>query len=194
MLQLLKKPAAYFKVQQEVDEVLGQGKITVNQLKDLKYVDAVLRETLRLTPTAPAFSRSIRDDNPNDVEELLGGQYAIRRDDKILCLITKTQRDPKVYGEDANEFRPERMLEENFQRLPKAAWKPFGNGLRSCIVSKLLGIIRPFRHTLKLFPTLSGESFCVARSPNGFGHDLPKLQYFSGRPRVPNEGQTVVDH
>ena len=111
MLNLLKNPDAYFKAQQEVDEVLGRGKMTVDHLKSLKYIDAVLRETLRLTPTAPAFSRSIRDDNPNEVEELLGGKYAIRRDDKVLCLLAKAQRDPKVYGDDANEFKPERMTE-----------------------------------------------------------------------------------
>jgi cytochrome P450/NADPH-cytochrome P450 reductase len=133
MLNLLKNPETYFKAQQEVDEVLGRGKMTVEHLKDLKYINAVLRETLRLHPTAPAFSRSIRNDNPNDVEELLGGKYAIRRDDKVLCLIAKSQRDPKVYGDDANKFNPERMLEDNFQRLPKGAWKPFGTGVRACI-------------------------------------------------------------
>ena len=133
MLYLLKNPATYFAARDEVDKVLGRGKMTVEHLKDLHYINAVLRETLRLSPTAPAFARSIRNDNPNDVEPLLGGKYAIRRDDKVLCLITKAQRDPKVYGEDANEFKPERMLEDNFQRLPKGAWKPFGNGVRACI-------------------------------------------------------------
>lgn len=95
-LFLLKNPSAYFKAQAEVDRVIGRGKMGPNHLKDLKYIDAVLRETLRLCPTAPAFVRSIRKDNPNDVEELAGGKYAIHRDDKVLCIITKAQRDPDV--------------------------------------------------------------------------------------------------
>ncbi|TKA70755.1 hypothetical protein B0A55_08835 [Friedmanniomyces simplex] len=130
---LLKSSEAYFKAQQEIDRVLGRNKLKPEHLKDLKYIDAVLRETLRLNPTVPAFIRSIRKDNQNDVEALGGGEYAIRRDDRVLCLISKCQRDPKVYGEDANEFRPERMLDENFQRLPKGAWKGFGTGIRACI-------------------------------------------------------------
>ncbi|KXL43553.1 hypothetical protein M433DRAFT_155711 [Acidomyces richmondensis BFW] len=132
-LNLLKNPESYFKAQQEVDRVIGRGRMKTEHLKDLKYINAVLRETLRLTPTAPGFSRSIRRDNPNDVEQLAGGKYAINRDDKVLCMITKCQRDPKVYGEDANEFKPERMLDENFNKLPKSAWRPFGTGVRACI-------------------------------------------------------------
>ena len=50
-----------------------------------------------------------------------------------MCLISKCHRDPKVYGDSANEFVPERMLDEDFQRLPKGAWKPFGTGVRACI-------------------------------------------------------------
>lgn len=108
-----------------MDRVIGQGnRMTVEHLKELRYINAVLRETIRLCPTVPQFTRSIRRDNSNDFEYLAGGQYAVSRNDKILCLVSKSQRDPKVYGEDANEFRPERMLDENFLRLPKAAWKP----------------------------------------------------------------------
>ncbi|KAK4888228.1 hypothetical protein LTR27_012838 [Elasticomyces elasticus] len=132
-LNLLKNPDAYFKAQQEVDRVVGRNKMKAEHLKQLKYIDAVLRETLRLTPTVPAFVRSIRKDNPHDVEELAGGKYAVHRDDPVLCLISKCHRDPKVYGENANEFRPERMLEENFKKLPGGAWKPFGTGVRACI-------------------------------------------------------------
>ncbi|KAK1915853.1 hypothetical protein P3342_003668 [Pyrenophora teres f. teres] len=45
-------------------------------------------------------------------------------------------RDPAVYGEDAEEFRPERMLDDEFERRNKEfpnCWKPFGNGMRACI-------------------------------------------------------------
>lgn len=45
-------------------------------------------------------------------------------------------RDPAAYGEDAEEFRPERMLDEEFERRNKEfpnCWKPFGNGMRACI-------------------------------------------------------------
>lgn len=40
---------------------------------------------------------------------------------------------PQSIGDDADGFRPERMLDENFQKFPPGAWKPFGNGKRGCI-------------------------------------------------------------
>jgi len=42
-------------------------------------------------------------------------------------------RDPKVWGEDVEAFRPERFAQENASHLPPNAWKPFGNGARACI-------------------------------------------------------------
>ena len=35
----------------------------------------------------------------------------------------KVHRDPRIYGENADNFIPERMLDENFKRLPRNAWK-----------------------------------------------------------------------
>lgn len=85
----------------------------------MKYITAVLRETLRLTPTAPAITRAVRDENKEDPPTLGKGEYALERDWPILCLLGKIMKDPKIYGEDANEFRPERMLDEEFEKLPK---------------------------------------------------------------------------
>jgi cytochrome P450/NADPH-cytochrome P450 reductase len=51
-------------------------------------------------------------------------------------VLPKLQRDPVVFGEDNEEFRPERMLDEEFNRRNKEFpnnWKPFGNGMRGCI-------------------------------------------------------------
>ena len=130
---MLKNPAAYRNAQQEVDRVVGKGKLRVEHLKDLAYINAVLRETLRLTPTVPAFARRIRPESTETSPTLGKGQYAMEKDSTVLCLISKVHRDPKVYGEDANSFRPERMMDGNFEKLPKSAWKPFGTGLRACI-------------------------------------------------------------
>ncbi|KAF2706929.1 cytochrome P450 [Pleomassaria siparia CBS 279.74] len=127
---LLKNPEAYKKAQQEVDDVIGKNPITVEHLSNIPYLNAVLRESLRLSPTAPAVSLHAKEDTT------LGGKYHITKDTPIVALFGKVHRDPLVYGEDNEAFRPERMLDEEFNRrnteFPNC-WKPFGNGMRGCI-------------------------------------------------------------
>ncbi|POR33668.1 Bifunctional P450/NADPH-P450 reductase [Tolypocladium paradoxum] len=127
---LLENPSAYQKVQQEVDQVIGRGKVTVGHLAKLPYLAAVLREVLRISATIPYFTVEPYEDT------LLAGKYLVRKGEPITALIARAHVDPVVYGEDANEFKPERMLEDSFERLNKEfpnCWKPFGNGRRACI-------------------------------------------------------------
>lgn len=128
--QLLKHPEAYQKAQREVDEVVGKGAITVEHLSRLPYLNGVLRETLRVNSTIPLFTVEAFEDT------LLAGKYPVQKGETIINLLAKSHVDPLVYGDDANEFRPERMLDEPFNRLNTEfpnAWKPFGNGMRACI-------------------------------------------------------------
>ncbi|KAF2468655.1 cytochrome P450 [Lindgomyces ingoldianus] len=127
---LLKNPSAYDTVQQEVDEVIGKNPITVEHLSKLPYLNAVLRETLRLSPTAPSIGLQAKEDTT------IAGKYHVSKGTPIIALFSKIHRDPVVYGEDNEEFRPERMLDAEFDRLNKEfpnCWKPFGNGMRACI-------------------------------------------------------------
>ncbi|EON61408.1 bifunctional P-450:NADPH-P450 reductase [Coniosporium apollinis CBS 100218] len=127
---LLKNPLAYQKAQEEVDRVIGNGPITVDHMSKIPYITAILRETLRLCPTAPAFA--IQAHKP----EIIGGKYQVEKGEPVIALLTKVHRDPVAYGEDADEWKPERMLDEEFDRRNKEypnCWKPFGNGSRACI-------------------------------------------------------------
>ncbi|CAF0767035.1 unnamed protein product [Adineta steineri] len=84
---LLKNPHALQKAQAEVDLY---NEITVDTLSKLKYIDAVLKETLRLQPTAPGFSL---ESKIGDI--MLPGGYIVDKDDMILVLLSGLHRDPK---------------------------------------------------------------------------------------------------
>nr|POE52309.1 bifunctional cytochrome p450/nadph--p450 reductase [Quercus suber] len=117
----------YQKAREEVDNVIGTGAVTVDHMSQLPYLTACLRETLRLHPTAPAFGVSAKED------DVIGGKYAVKQGQAIVFILTKVHTDPAVYGPDAADFKPERMLDEPFSKLPQNSWKPFGNGVRGCI-------------------------------------------------------------
>ncbi|CAF1196954.1 unnamed protein product [Rotaria sp. Silwood1] len=121
---LLKNPHTLQKAQTEVDQY---GEITVDTLSKLKYIDAVLKETLRLQPTAPGFILQSKEDSV-----ILPGGYELHKDDSIIVVLHKLHRDPKVWDRP-EDFLPERMLNGGFENLPPNSWKPFGNGQRSCI-------------------------------------------------------------
>ncbi|KAF7300597.1 hypothetical protein HMN09_00944900 [Mycena chlorophos] len=134
---LLLNPRAYFAARKEVDSVVGSKRLAPEHLKELKYIEQCLREALRLYPTAPAFSRGVRpdrkDDGPVIITDRQGRHFEVPRGASWRCVITKSQRDPAVWGADCNEFVPERMADELFAALPRNAWKPFGTGMRACI-------------------------------------------------------------
>ncbi|KAG4439164.1 hypothetical protein IFR05_005363 [Cadophora sp. M221] len=129
---LLKNPGAYQTAQRQVDEVVGRGPITVDHMSKLPYIEACLRETLRLRPTAPAFTLQPLPDSPDEFTTL-SGKYQVKKGQPIIALLHSIHRDPAVFGADAEAFKPERMLDDPFSRLPNNSWKPFGNGMRGCI-------------------------------------------------------------
>lgn len=98
--------------------------------KQLPYLTAVLRETLRLSPTIPFFGIQAKEDT------IVGGKYFVKKGQPFGMLVAKIHLDPKVYGETVHDFIPERMLDQEFEKRNREfpdCWKPFGNGVRGCI-------------------------------------------------------------
>jgi cytochrome P450 / NADPH-cytochrome P450 reductase len=128
---LLHHPAVLAKAYAEVDQVLGTDPNvapTYEQVRQLRYVSQVLRETLRVHPTVPAFSV-----HPLEPEAVIGGKYLLTREHGAMIVTGALHRDPSVWGADADEFDPDHFSPEAEQQRPANAYKPFGNGQRACI-------------------------------------------------------------
>lgn len=122
--ELLKNPEALKAAQNEVDQVLGTERMTVEHVSKLPYISALIRETLRLHSTAPAFSVTPVSQDPADYPMHIGKMnYPVERDDRFVAVLSQIHRDPAVYGKDADDFRPERMFDEPYKKLPRNSWK-----------------------------------------------------------------------
>ncbi|RLV53419.1 cytochrome P450, partial [Aeromicrobium phragmitis] len=64
---------------------------------------------------------------------MLAGTYRMTPDDWALIILPLTHRDQRVWGEDADQFNPDRFLPQNSRGRAKNIYKPFGTGERACI-------------------------------------------------------------
>ncbi|KAK3986871.1 cytochrome P450 [Cladorrhinum sp. PSN332] len=124
---LLQHPEALQKCYAEVDAVLGDKPLKVEDIPKLKYLDAAIKETLRFLGPIPVINRHAKE------ATIIGGKYKISPDDVLVLNLKGLHHDPTVWGEDCDEFKPERFLDGGWDRLPPNCWKPFGSGVRSCI-------------------------------------------------------------
>jgi cytochrome P450 / NADPH-cytochrome P450 reductase len=124
---LLRHPHVLAQAYAEVDRILpGDTVPTYAHLSELDVIERVLKETLRLWPTAPAFTVAPY------AETVIGGRYRIKKDQTVSVLLSALHRDPKVWP-DPEAFDIDRFLPAAEAELPRHAYKPFGNGSRACI-------------------------------------------------------------
>ncbi|KAJ4955619.1 hypothetical protein NE237_012402 [Protea cynaroides] len=117
------------KAQLELDSHVGRDRhVEELDIKNLVYLHAIVKETLRLYPAAPLAL-------PHEaMEDCLVGGYHVPKGTKLLVNIWKLQRDPRVWL-DPDEFKPERFLTTNANvdvRGQQFEFIPFGSGVRSC--------------------------------------------------------------
>lgn len=122
---LLQQPEIMRRAQSIVDQVLGDRLPRYEDLTKLGYLDQILRETLRLWPTAPVFGVYAKHDTS------VGG-FPVKQGEKFMALLPTLHRDPKVWA-NPNQFDPDRFAPAVREQIPEHAWKPFGNGQRACI-------------------------------------------------------------
>lgn len=125
--ELMRNPGTMKKAQEEVRRVVGnKSKVEENDVRKMKYLGCVLKETLRLHPPVPLLiPRATRS------SVTLGG-YHVPAKTSVFVNAWAIQRDPEFW-ERPEEFVPERF--ENGQvdfRGQDFEFIPFGSGRRGC--------------------------------------------------------------
>ena len=124
---LLRNPAVLAQAYAEVDRVLpGDKRPDFADVAKLDVIERILKEALRLWPTAPSFSLAPFED------ETIGGRYVMRKDRPVNVFVPGLHRFPGVW-ENPEEFDIDRWLPEAEAARHPHAYKPFGNGARACI-------------------------------------------------------------
>jgi len=126
---LSRRPEAMERLKREVDEVVGEGRPGVEDVRELEFTEAVFKESMRLYPPGWAVGREPTE----DVE--IGG-FTIPEGAQVMLPPFRVHRDERWYNEPGR-FRPERWLdgggEGSDEELPRMAYFPFGGGPRICV-------------------------------------------------------------
>ncbi|KAJ8262289.1 hypothetical protein GJAV_G00164760 [Gymnothorax javanicus] len=120
-------PEEQKKVHEELQEVLGPSDrpITTDDLRRLRYLECVIKESLRLFPSVPFFARRICEDCSINGFKVPKGVNAV-------IIPYALHRDPRHFP-DPEVFRPDRFFPENSEGRSPFAYIPFSAGTRNCI-------------------------------------------------------------
>ena len=131
-------PEVQRRAQAEIDAVVCRNRLpTFTDTPYLPYVRAIMREILRWHPSVPLGTPHVAAE-----EDWYEGMY-IPKGTICVSNLWHCNHDRAVFGEDADEFRPERHLDEKGELLPgpfetyQAGHVSFGFGKRICVGKEL---------------------------------------------------------
>jgi cytochrome P450 len=113
------------RVRAEAAAVTGDGAVTPQHAAALAYTTMVLKETMRLYPSAPLLGRRA-------VEEDEIGGFRIPAGADVVVAPWLVHRHPGFWDQP-RRFDPERFTPEREKARHRYAWFPFGGGPRGCI-------------------------------------------------------------
>lgn len=154
MLYMILWPEIQTRVQDEIDSVVGSSRSpTLEDKASLIYTEATMLEIHRFCSLVPF---SVYHSATADTK--FAG-YKIPKDSVVLVNLRDAHHDKGYWGDPEN-FRPERWLEENGNKLIRhEAFMPFSTGKRACLGDSLA------KDTLFLFFTYLMQKFRVEKVP-----------------------------
>ncbi|KAG5669757.1 hypothetical protein PVAND_000051 [Polypedilum vanderplanki] len=117
------------KLRNEIKSVLEkhENKITYDAMMEMKYLQMVIDETLRMYPPVDNLIRIAKDDY-----QIPDTKLKIEKDTLLFIPVLAIQHDSNIY-ENPEKFDPERFNDEMKAERHPMAFLPFGQGNRNCI-------------------------------------------------------------
>ncbi|KAI9894092.1 MAG: hypothetical protein M1814_004862 [Vezdaea aestivalis] len=117
----------------DIDQAPGLLKSNPQLINQLPYILAIIKETLRLFPAAS----TVRGGGDDTMMTLDGETYPAFN--RMVWVVNHTMSRRQDLYPNPDEFIPERFMPapDNFQTVPKDAWRPFEKGPRACIGQEL---------------------------------------------------------
>lgn len=134
LLYICSDSETYRKVQNEIDR-LEDAAMSYSNIQHLPYLHAACQEAMRLSPSIvfPLPRRTTTD--------LEVGGYSIPRGTVIAASPGAQNRNPAVFGPDADYFQPQRWLDN--KGLAQKVMTFGGDGSRNCIGQNLAQVSTP---------------------------------------------------
>lgn len=130
LLLMAMHPKVEQRVIDELNTVFGdlsiESDLTMEQINKLVYLEQVIKETLRVYPVAPFILRHCTEDTQLS-------NFMIPKDTEVIVSVFTAHRRKDVWGEDADEFNPDRFSKEISAKRNPYAFMAFSNGPRNCI-------------------------------------------------------------
>ncbi|KAF8013634.1 hypothetical protein BT93_I1482 [Corymbia citriodora subsp. variegata] len=163
---LLNNPLSLKRAQDELDVQVGKHRqVEESDIKNLTYLQAVVKETLRLYPVLPLSVQR------EAMEDCIVAGFHVPAGTRLMVNLWKLLRDPRIWS-CASEFQPERFLTDHAHvdvRGHSFEYIPFGSGRRMCPgVSFGLQVVQlilaRLLHAFKL-ERVSGSEVDMSESP-----------------------------
>ncbi|KFK37348.1 hypothetical protein AALP_AA4G245100 [Arabis alpina] len=126
MSELIRNPDKMVRAQRQIRQLIGEnGVVQESDIPRLPYLQAIVKETLRLHPAAPLIPRKAEAD-----VQIFG--FLVPKDASVLVNVWAIGRDPSVW-ENPTRFEPERFLKREIDvKGNDFELIPFGSGRRIC--------------------------------------------------------------
>ncbi|ORY18743.1 cytochrome P450 [Clohesyomyces aquaticus] len=135
--ELPRQPRILENLREEIRNHVGNEPPSWQQLKDMKYLRAVINESQRLYPIVPGISREALHDTvlPRGGGLDQSSPVFVPKGAFVQCFCYSMHRIPSIYGEDAEIFNPDRWLDNKSSTPLRPGWAylPFNGGPRICI-------------------------------------------------------------
>lgn len=103
LFTISKFPEVQRKLNEEIEEIIGSGEVTFKVINELKYLDLVIKETMRLYPPVPIIARRL-------FEEVEFEDFVAPANANYNLMFYTLFKNPEIF-ENPEEFIPERFLE-----------------------------------------------------------------------------------